>query len=69
LKGGENMEPLAAEELLEAVNAGYVSQDHPDVAVAKAVLGRKADAVLAKRPWDDAANHCVAGCYGSSRRR
>jgi hypothetical protein len=63
------MEPIAAEELLEAVRAGYVSEDHPDVAVAKAVLGPKADEVLARRPWDDAAKHCVAGCYGSSSRR
>lgn len=63
------MNHIAAGELLEAVRAGYVSESHPDVAEAKAVLGRNAMEILSKKPWDDAANHCVAGCFGSGRRR
>ncbi|MEI6490550.1 MAG: hypothetical protein WCO16_02180 [bacterium] len=60
---------VAAEELLEAVAAGYVSNDHPDVAEAKRVLGVRANAILAKSRWNDAAHHCVAGSYGSGKRR
>jgi molybdate-binding protein len=63
------MNQFAAEKLLAAVRAGYVSESHTDVAIAKAVLGRKADAVLTRKPWDDAVHHCIAGCFGSGRRR
>ena len=63
------MSKFAAEELLEAVRAGYVSQDHADVAEAKRILGRKADAILSKQLWDDALVHRVAGSYGLGRRR
>lgn len=63
------MSKLSAEELLQAVRAGYVAETHPDVAVAKAVLGREAEEILSKKPWDNAVNHCVAGCAFGGRRR
>jgi hypothetical protein len=60
-----------AEELLEAVAAGYVSQTHPDVRRAVEILGEKdAKAILRSKTSEcDALTKCVPGCCGAAKRQ
>lgn len=66
-----SMSTSDAEELLEACAAGYVSMTHPDVLIARGVLGeKKARNILrADISRNDAMLRRVPGCAGMGCRR